>query len=76
MVNPDKEMVDEYTPSFGETQPDITLVKSQSSVQIETDSKGIKKYSVKVYADNAMEAANKALEISEMVEQRINKKED
>lgn len=58
------------------TQPEVTLVRSQSSVQIETDSKGAKKYSVKVYDDDPEVAAKKALELSEMIESKINGKGD
>ncbi len=54
-------------------QPEVTLVRSQSSVQIETDSKGTKKYSIKVYADDPEEAANTALRLSEKIEKELNK---
>ncbi|GEM_PF-4313989 len=70
-----KNLNDETEVEVKETtaQAEVTLVRSQSSVQIETDSKGVKKYLVKVYDDNPDVAAKKALELSEMIEKKINK---
>jgi hypothetical protein len=78
VIDRDKEINDEPKLSItGDiNQPEVTLVKSQSSVQIETDSKGIKKYSVKVYDDDPYKAACIALEIVERVEEKLNEKGD
>lgn len=48
---------------FTEIHPGIFIQKSQSSVSVERDSKGATKFEVKVYADDADEAMDKATEI-------------
>lgn len=55
------------------SNPDVTIVKSQSSIQIEIDSKGSKKYTVKVYDDDPEIAKEKAIKISNELDEEIKK---
>lgn len=49
-----------------------TLVRSQSSCAIKTDSKGTKSYEVKVYADDAEDAVALALRMSTKLDKEMN----
>ena len=55
------------------SQSSVQIVKSQSSVQIEIDSKGSKKYTVKVYDDDPEVAKEKAISISNDLDIEIKK---
>ena len=49
----------------------IVITKSESSVQIEIDSKGSKKYTVKVYDEDPDVAKEKAIKISQELDKEI-----
>lgn len=46
------------------TEAEAVLYRSQSSVAVKRDAKGIRQYEVKAYADTAEEAVDKATEMA------------
>lgn len=56
---------------INDTKPDAIVLRSQSSVEITKDAKGNIKFCIKVYDDNPFEAAKKATEIYEQLEEGL-----
>lgn len=50
------------------TQPEAVLHRSQSSVSLKRDSKGVHQYEIKAYADDPDEAVQRASDMAESME--------
>lgn len=62
---------DVETNTISPVQSSVVMTKSESSVQIEIDSKGSKKYTVKVYDEDIEIAKEKAIKISQELDKEI-----